>query len=60
MDEHRALNYLSIHYHLVYSHTAEMFGRDYSLSAVEARSSLLSGVRKIVDVIFAYTNRVLT
>jgi len=56
-DEHRALNYLSVRYQAVYSHTAEMFSRDFSLSAIEVHPSSLSGVRKIVDVVFIYTNR---
>jgi PatG C-terminal len=56
-DEHRALNYLAVRYQAIYSQTAEMFGRDFSLTAIEVRPSPLSGVRKIVDVIFSYTNR---
>ena len=56
-DEHRALNYLSVRYQTIYSHTAEMFGKDFSLTAIEVHPSPLSGVRKIVDVIFVYTNR---
>lgn len=56
-DEHRALNYLSVRYQAIYSHTAEMFSRDFSLSAIEVRPSPLSGVRKILDVVFVYTNR---
>jgi hypothetical protein len=56
-DEHRALNYLSVRYHAIYSHTAEMFGKNFSLTAIEVRSSPLSGVRKVVDVISVYTNR---
>ena len=56
-DEHRVLNYLSVRYQAVYSHTAEMFGRDYSLNSIEVRSSPLSGVRTIMDAIFSYVNR---
>jgi hypothetical protein len=56
-DEHRALNYLSVRYERIYSHTAEMFGRNFSLSAIEVHPSPLSGVRKILDVIFVYTDR---
>ncbi len=37
--------------------TAECHGRNQSLSAVEVRSSSLSGVRNIIDVILSYTNR---
>ncbi len=56
-DEHRALNYLAVRYPAIYANAAEAFGRNSSLTAVETRSSPLSGTRKIVEVIFAYTNR---
>ena len=56
-DEHRALNYLAVRYPAIYANAAEAFGRNESLTAVETRFSPLSGTRKIVDVIFAYTNR---
>ncbi|MGB6658571.1 MAG: hypothetical protein WBE90_05600, partial [Xanthobacteraceae bacterium] len=56
-DEHRALNYLAMRYPAIYTKAAEGFGRDFSLSGVDVRPSLLSGTRKILDVIFAYTNR---
>jgi hypothetical protein len=56
-DEHRALNYLAMRYPAIYAKAAEGFGRDFSLSGVDVRPSLLSGTRRIVDVIFAYTNR---
>jgi hypothetical protein len=56
-DEHRALNYLAVRYPAVYATAAEAFGRNASLTAIEVRPSPLSGVRRIVEVIFAYTNR---
>jgi hypothetical protein len=56
-DEHRALNYLAIRYPAIYATAAECYGRDCSLTGVEVRTSRLSGVRKIVDAIFSYTNR---
>jgi hypothetical protein len=56
-DEHRALNYLAVRYPAIYHQTAERFGQNFALTAVEVRPSRLSGVRRIVDVIFAYTNR---
>jgi hypothetical protein len=56
-DEHRALNYLAVRYPAIYANAAEAFGRNESLTAVETRLSPLSGTRKIVEVIFAYTNR---
>lgn len=56
-DEHRALNYLAVRYPAIYVQTAEQYGQNASLTTVEVRPSRLSGVRKIVDVIFSYTNR---
>ena len=56
-DEDRALNYLAVRYPAIYSRTAEEFQHDASLTAVEVRTSPLSSTRKIVDVIFSYTNR---
>jgi len=56
-DEHRALNYLAMRYPAIYAQAAGEFARDFSLTGVDARSSHLSGTRKIIDVIFAYTNR---
>jgi hypothetical protein len=56
-DEHRALNYLAVRYPAIYTHTTEMYGRDFSLTGVEIVPSRLSGTRKLVDVILAYTNR---
>jgi hypothetical protein len=56
-DEHRALNYLAVRYPAIYATTSEAFGRNSSLTGVEVRPSRLSGTRKIVDVIFSYTNR---
>jgi hypothetical protein len=57
LDEHRALNYLSVRYPAIYALSAEMHGKDSSLTAIDVRPSPLSGARKIVDVIFSYTNR---
>jgi hypothetical protein len=56
-NEHRAVNYLSVRFDPIYAKAAEMHGRNFSLSAVEVRSSRLSGTRKIVDVIFVYRDR---
>lgn len=56
-DDHRALNYLAMRYPGIYAKAADEFGKDCSLSGVEVRPSPLSGTRKIVEVIFAYTNR---
>jgi hypothetical protein len=56
-DEHRALNYLVVRYPAIYARAAEAYGQNRSLMAVEVRPSRLSGVRRIVDVIFSYTHR---
>jgi hypothetical protein len=56
-DDHRALNYLAVRYPAVYHLAADMFESNSSLTALEARPSPLSGARKIIDVIFSYTNR---
>jgi hypothetical protein len=56
-DEHRALNYLAVRYAAMYARAAEQFARDFALTGVEARPSTLGGTRRVVDVIFAFTNR---
>lgn len=56
-DDHRALNYLAMRYPGIYAKTAEEFAQDFSLSRVDALPSRLSGTRKIVDIVLAYTNR---
>jgi hypothetical protein len=55
--DHRALNYLAVRYSAIYAAAAKAFSANASLSAVEVRPSRLGGVRNIVDVIFAFTNR---
>jgi hypothetical protein len=56
-DEHRAVNYLALRYPAIYHTAVEMFDKNASLSSVEVRPSTLSDTRRIVDVIFTYTNR---
>ncbi len=56
-DEHRALNYLVVRYKEIYSTTSKAFARNLSLTNIEVLPSRLSGVRKIVDVIFTFTDR---
>jgi hypothetical protein len=56
-DDNRALNYLAVRYPAIYANAAEAFARNASLTAVYVVGSPLSGTRKVVDVIFAYTNR---
>jgi len=56
-DEHRALNYLAMRYPAIYATAADQFARNASLAGVEVRPSALSGARRIVEVIFSFTNR---
>lgn len=56
-DEHRALNYLAMRYPAIYAKAAEKHGGDYSMTGVEVVPSSLSSTRKILNVIFSYTNR---
>ena len=56
-DEHRALNYLAVRYPAIYAKAADEFAGNSSLSAVEVRPSPLSGTRRVMEVIFSYTNR---
>lgn len=56
-DDHRALNYLSLRYPEIYARAVDANARDFSLMAVDARPSRLSGTRTVVDVIFVYRNR---
>jgi hypothetical protein len=57
-DEHRALNYLAVRYPALYTAAAAAFERNASLTSVTVRPSALSGIRKIVEVIFSYTHRI--
>jgi len=56
-DEHRALNYLALRYSGIYTQAAVAFAQNSSLTAVETRTSPLSGTRRIIEVIFTYTSR---
>jgi cyclic patellamide precursor peptide PatG len=56
-DEHRALNYLAVRDPAIYTTAADAFARDCSLTAVNVQCSPLSGTRRVVDVIFSFTNR---
>ena len=56
-DDHRALNYLAVRYNAIYAKAAESFGQNSSLTAVEVRPSSLSVTRKVLDVVFSFTNR---
>jgi hypothetical protein len=56
-DEHRAVNYLAVRYPRIYEAIAEAFGRNESLTSVEVHPSPLSSTRKVVQVVFSFTNR---
>jgi PatG C-terminal len=56
-DEHRALNYLAVRYQAIYSKAADYFAQNSALTRVDTQGSTHSGVRKVLDVIFTYTNR---
>ena len=56
-DRHRALNYCAVRYPAIYAKAAERFGANLALSGVDVQPSPLAGVRKVVDVIFAFTHR---
>jgi hypothetical protein len=56
-DQHRALNYLAVRYPAIYAKTAECFAANSSLTGLSVSPSWLSGARRILDVIFSYTNR---
>lgn len=56
-DDHRVLNYLAVRYHVIYATASECYQRNCSLTGVDVLPSGLSGTRKIVKVIFIFTNR---
>ena len=56
-DEHRALNYLAVRYPRIYALMAEEQEQNSSPAGIEVRQSPLSGVRRILDVIFSFTHR---
>ena len=53
----RAVNYLSVRYDRIYSLAAEQFNSDSSFTGIDCLPSPLSGTRRVVDVVFSYTNR---
>ncbi len=57
IDEHRALNYLTVRYPRIYGTTTEQFQRNFAYTGVEVLPSRLGGARSIVDVVFTYTHR---
>jgi hypothetical protein len=55
--EHRALNYLAVRYSAIYTAVGDAFHRNAAFTSVEVRPSPLGGIRNVVDVIFAFTDR---
>ena len=56
-DADRALNYLAVRYDLIYSLAADEFNNNASLTSIDVLPSPLSATRKIVDVVFSFTDR---
>src|SRR5262249_12988140 len=56
-DADRAVNYCALRYPAIYAKAADSFAANSSLTSLEVRLSPLSDTRKIVEVIFSYTNR---
>jgi hypothetical protein len=53
----RALNYLAVRYSRIYETAASEIARNASFTSIDVLPSPLSGTRRIVDVIFAFTSR---
>ncbi|HMK23551.1 MAG TPA: hypothetical protein VK466_14540 [Terriglobales bacterium] len=56
-DCDRALNYLSVRYDRIYALAAEQFANNASFTGIDCLPSPLNGTRKIVDVVFRFTDR---
>jgi hypothetical protein len=56
-DRHRAINYLTVRYPVIYAKVADAIAKNCSLRSVDTVPSRLSGARKIVDVIFSFVDR---
>jgi hypothetical protein len=56
-DCDRALNYLSVRYDAIYRLAADQFANDNSFTGIDCLPSPLSGTRRIVEVVFSFTNR---
>jgi hypothetical protein len=56
-DADRALNYLAVRYSQIYATAANEISKNSSFTSVDVLPSPLSGTRKIVDVVFAFTAR---
>jgi hypothetical protein len=51
------LNYLAVRYSRIYETAAREIARNASFTSIDVLPSPLSGTRRIVDVIFAFTSR---
>lgn len=57
-DENRALNYLTVRYPVVYEYAAKQFALNAGLASIEVLPSPRSGVRRLMNVVFTFVNRV--
>jgi hypothetical protein len=56
-DEDRAVNYLAVRYPGIYTRAAECHRRDMSVTSVETRPWELSASRRVMEVVFTFTQR---
>ena len=56
-DADRAVNYMAVRYEGPYRLAAEQFANNASFTSIDVLPSPLSGTRKIVDVVFSFTDR---
>jgi PatG C-terminal len=56
-DADRAINYLAVRYDRIYSLAAEQFAANASFTGIDVLPSPLNGARRIVDVVFSFTDR---
>lgn len=56
-DKDRALNYLAVRYPRIYELAAEQFAKNASFTSISVLPSPLNGPRKVVEVVFAFTDR---
>lgn len=56
-DCDRALNYVAVRYDRIYSLAAEQFANNASFTGIDCLPSPLNGTRKVVDVVFSFTDR---
>ena len=52
-----AKNYLAVRYARIYALAAEQFANNCSFTSIDVLPSPLSGTRKVVDVVFSFTDR---